>query len=274
MTLPKSFLAVIAKSLALLSIGGQLYAAEQQTTSNGNTVTANEPTIESAPTATAQDSEYASQANVEIILFQRLFENDGLNQKFPELTSTIPVANAVVPAENQIYAHILSANEMQLNDIYTKFQQHDAYIPFYHQAWVQPLTSQPLAVPVRIQSDASSIPTIDGRLLIWQDNNIELNFNLAFSYHSVQKSSDFPDNLNQDIATVPDIDATDAADPALTDNNAIAMTTHTIQYQSQSSYVDNQMMYFDHPLFGILVLINSADGKPLKGVSNSNNMLQ
>lgn len=275
----------ISKFLFLILLASQVQANEPQISTDGTPKPANNLPTEATPTksnsivAENNPIEYASQINVEIIVFQRLLDNESLNnQKFAEFTSVIPTADAILPAENQINARTLPSNQMQLNDIFTKFQQHEAYIPFYHQAWTQALPQQSSAFPIRIQSIPSEIPAVDGRLSIWQDNNIELNFNLAFSYDSAQTKNGVSQafgSVNQDDVsnTVPDIDAVDSN--SQTDKQNRDPMRHTIQYQSQSSYIDNQMMYFDHPLFGILVLINSADGKPLKGVnSNDGNMTQ
>ncbi|MGR3807819.1 CsiV family protein [Pasteurella testudinis] len=280
MTLSNSFFTLVAKLTPLFLLSGQVYA-NQPLNSESSAPTAPAATtaltesaaaqLSSTDAATAED-EYATQANVELIVFQRLFDQDSLNQKFPELNSVIPLTDAVLPSADQLQARALAANEMQLNDIFTKFQQHEAYIPFYHQAWTQALGAQSAAFPIRIQSDPAAIPAIDGRLLIWQDEKIELNFNLAFSYNTqadAQEQQQAFGSLAQETATVPDIDAINTEDNTEEKNNRTQR--HTIQYQSQSSYSDNQMMYFDHPLFGILVLISSADGKPLKGVNSENN---
>lgn len=286
MKLSKIFFTLAARTVALALIGGQAYANQPATSEatsasaveTESAVTTSSSSATATPAATENDNAevYATQINVEIIAFQRLFDSDSLNQKFPELTSVIPTADALLPSASQINARSLADNEMQLNDIFTKFEQHDAYVPFYHQAWTQPLNQQIQAPPIRIQSDPANVPALDGRFMVWQDDKIELNFNLAFSYSNNQSATPsqqaFGSVEPSVVDGVPDIDAVNPEDQAA-ENNPATATRHTIQYQSQSSYIDNQMMYFDHPLFGILVLINSADGKPLKGV-NSSNMAQ
>ncbi|MGV6988868.1 CsiV family protein [Testudinibacter sp. P80/BLE/0925] len=271
MRLPRTVLSLVAKSLSLMLIGSQVYAEQTPSADHQSAVSAAIPTDNPPQSATAAE-EYATQINVEIIAFQRLLDGDSLNQQFPELSSVIPTADAILPSETQINARALPDSAMQLNDIYTKFEQHDAYVPFYHQAWTQALNQQSLAVPIHIQSAADRLPSLDGRFTVWQDDKIELNFNLAFSYDDKKSASRLMPvfgSVGQDVTTVvPDIDA--VSDKEQETETAVASARHTIQYQSQSSYTDNQMMYFDHPLFGILVLINSADGKPLKGVSGSN----
>lgn len=282
MNLPKPFFSFVAKSLGLALIGSQVYAepTPDTTNQNGGGQSAVVAEAQAAPPVQPQQTtaeDYASQITVEIIAFQRLLDSSSLNQTFPELSTVIPTADAILPAETQINARSLANSQMQLNDIFTKFEQHDAYVPFYHQAWTQELNQQSLALPIHIQSDPNSIPALDGRFMVWQDDKIELSFNLAFSYNSNQ--AELPPtqafgSVEQDVSeVVPDIDAVASAQETAATDSTAAAARHTIQYQSQSSYTDNQMMYFDHPLFGILVLINSADGKPLKGIS-SNGMAQ
>ncbi|TNG91828.1 hypothetical protein FHQ28_11210 [Pasteurellaceae bacterium USgator11] len=277
MTLSKSFWALTVKSLALCIFGAQAYADQTAPTQNSvpapAPITSTENTTIPPVVITEQNNEnqYATQINVELIIFQRLFEQDSLNQKFPELTSAIPLEDALLPSAELPQARTLAPDQMQLNEIFTKFQQHGAYIPFYHQAWSQPLLQQSASFPLRIQSEPSTVPAIDGRLLIWQGDKIELNFNLAFSYDSLSGNAQqaFANLAQSAVSTVPDIDA--VKEDSVNVETQQSAQRHTIQYQSQSSYTDNQMMYFDHPLFGILVLINSADGKPLKGVNSENN---
>ncbi|TNG86076.1 CsiV family protein, partial [Testudinibacter aquarius] len=246
MTLSKSFWALTVKSLALCIFGAQAYADQTAPTQNSvpapAPITSTENTTIPPVVTTEQNNEnqYATQINVELIIFQRLFEQDSLNQKFPELTSAIPLEDALLPSPELPQARTLAPDQMQLNEIFTKFQQHGAYIPFYHQAWSQPLLQQSASFPLRIQSDLSTVPAIDGRLLIWQGDKIELNFNLAFSYDSLSGNAQqaFANLAQSAVSTVPDIDA--VKDSAKVESQQTAQR-HTIQYQSQSSYTDNQM---------------------------------
>lgn len=169
--------------------------------------------------------------NVEIILFQRLVQDNVEN--ITDDKKKINIGNAIVPApentESEENVFVLPRNQWQLDSLYEKFEQHDAYQPILHLAWRQPLIDKSRAPNILLESSHTKLPNITSVLKIWLSNKVDINLSTLINFENTA-------DKNQELSAY---------------------------YHNQKEYIGDQPLYIVHPLIGTIISITDENGQPL-----------
>lgn len=159
-------------------------------------------------------------------------------------------ANAPVPA---FAFRLLGPDEMKLNAEYAKIRRNPAYRPLGHAAWIQEGLPEDRARPIDLADLGIADPS--GTIQLHVSRYLHVSVNLIYRRIA-------------DGADAPAAGQTAPGRPAGVQSDAEAAGLGTVEVapryvmDQQRRVRSGELQYFDHPMFGLLLLITPAPQKP------------
>ncbi len=169
---------------------------------------------------------------VELLLFEHLDSNTGgevwdTNRELPDLERSIELIDAVPGDEEGLIAfQKLASSQKQLSGVFTALKVSRQYRPILHTAWQQPGMRGRNARRVRITAGDEFQTKVDGSVRIRSSQYLHVDVDLVYF-----------------INAFADLDA-----------NTETMSQFTRLIETRKIKL-NEMHYFDHPLFGVVLRV-------------------
>ena len=160
-----------------------------------------------------------------------------------------PDADATAEPVNPFRFRLLTPEEYQLDAAYQKIERIPAYIPLLHSGWVQPGLPDDQARPVDLALLGTANPSGNVRVYLSRFLHVEL----GLTYRRG------PDSTAVANPTTTSTDPTPLAGP-----DDLHELTLAPRYQlvTQRQVRSGDLNYFDHPAFGVLVMITPVPIEP------------
>lgn len=192
---------------------------------------------------TSLNATAASYYQVEIIVFEHLFSNaDGeisqVGLKLPDFNNTVDFSASAGDGAGGF--RLLSPGMYKLGGVYNELKFSRNYRPFLHMAWQQPQLGLSRAKNVRIrktegEASNASLIKLDGLVRIRSTQFLHADVDMFY----------FPSPLSESFIRYP-----------VSDGGAGSMRTDFAELKETRKMKLNELHYFDHPLFGVLLRVS------------------
>lgn len=185
---------------------------------------------------------------VEMVMFEHLYSDAGeeINsgtRNLPDVTGSVELVDT---GSERLPYQIVSRGLHQLGGVYNELKASSEYRPFSHFAWQQPGLGQSRARYVHIRYPRISGDNIDGPAKL--DGTVRLR--VGYLLH-----------IDIDLAYFFDMQHVPAANsndnPTLSGSSQVNFTRMTESRRLKL----NEIHYFDHPLFGVLVRVSRVQSE-------------
>ncbi len=192
---------------------------------------------------------HASWYQVELIIFEHLYPDVDselwhTGQKLPDLTDTIELATDQSASASFL---ILPSHKYILGNIYGALKSSKDYRPLLHIAWQQPALTPSRAESVHIRKIEGvsgednlqdELVKVDGTVRIRASTFLHADIDLAYFFQSIPASQITAGNVSTDLQQ--------ANFARLTESRRMKL---------------NELHYFDHPLFGVVMRVSRWGGE-------------
>lgn len=201
---------------------------------------------------------------VDMIVFEHLNttnidESWDADPGVPEVMNSIPlVSDGETTSESLTPFRLLPRSRQRIPGVFASLRNSSQYRPFSYLVWQQPELKYQRAKDVRILLNSNSAPAnhfnVVGNVKVRSGQLLHVELDLAYFFEARDYSNlfyDLDDGLQLSEAKQLDIVVTEALDiDAVEEENRYTRIKETRRVKL------NEMHYFDHPLFGVIIRVS------------------